>query len=79
MEKHEKKRWRGGAIYLREDGTIDRVVDGKGNKITPEKEKKHETHETKGTSEEPIIVMRGSKDDPEDRCIYTLSGDCYCT
>jgi len=70
MEKHAKKRWRGGIIYLREDGTIEKVVGRDGNEIKPDKESPTAT----GT---PIVVMRG--DDPEERCIYTAGGNCYCT
>jgi hypothetical protein len=72
MEHAGKKRWRGGIIYLREDGTIEKVVGGNGKTINPEKEK--ETAE-KGTPQ-PVILMRG---DPEERCIYSASGNCYCT
>ena len=70
MEKHAKKRWRGGIIYLREDGTIEKVVGRDGKEIKPEKE-----GNVTGTSE-PVILVRG---DPEERCVYTAGGNCYCT
>ncbi len=77
MEHAGKKRWRGGTIYLREDGTIEKVVGRDGNLIKPEKEKEPPTGGTRGGTPQPVIVMSG--DDPEERCIYTRSGDCYCT
>jgi|RhiMethySRZTD1v2_1073278.scaffolds.fasta_scaffold77578_2 hypothetical protein len=73
----EKKRWKGGAIYLRENGTIEKVVGRDGKEIKPEKEKRPAHSVTRGTPT-PVIIM-GSDDDPEQRCIYTASGDCYCT
>jgi hypothetical protein len=73
MEKHEKKRWRGGAIYLREDGTIEKVVDSHGKEIKGEKEMEKRT---RGKESQPVVLVSG---DPEERCVYSASGNCYCT
>lgn len=60
-------------IHLDEKGRIRRVEDGHGKVIKGKKEKK----KIKGR---PVISIgvRTVDGEPDERCIYSASGKCYC-
>jgi hypothetical protein len=64
----EKKYWRGGTFHVNAKGEIDKVISDHDNKeIKGEKEK--------GAKKGKEVL----RFDPEERCVYSASGNCYCT
>jgi len=63
----EGKQWRGGVIYVTQDGKIEKVVGADGRVIEGEAEPEK-------TNKQGLIFF-----DDHERCIYGSNGNCYCT